>query len=262
MKKILLALQFLTIIPLRIKGRTSEEEIGRATTFFPLIGVVEGCIIAIIAVFLTKALPSDVVNAVVILLLIVINGGLHLDGLADTFDAIASRGDKEKKLSVMKDSSVGPIGVIAIVMELLINYLLLNAILFYAMPELYYGVLLLMPVSTRWAMVCAIYYSKSAKNEGLGRLFIEHTKGREFIISTAITFGSALLLSLLSSGLELFLFFCIIAFPLLYIMSITAVWFLNRQFGGLTGDSFGAINEIQRITFLMVTVIWLRHYIS
>ncbi|GAB4543574.1 MAG: adenosylcobinamide-GDP ribazoletransferase [Thermodesulfovibrionia bacterium] len=260
-KRVLLAFQFLTIIPFRDVGVCTEKELGSATTFFPLIGLIEGILFAIASIPLLRLLPSEIATAFIVLLIVVMNGGLHLDGLADTFDAIASRGNKDKKLAIMKDSSIGPIGVVSIVIAILFNYLMLNAIL-NAREDIHAITLIIMPLATRWAMVCAIYYSRPAKNEGLGRLFIEHTGNREFITATAMTIGFVLLVSALTSHINHFLFFCVIAFPILYIVSIIAVWSLNRQFNGLTGDSFGAINEIQRVIFLLITVIWSRHYIS
>jgi len=261
MRRILLAIQFLTIIPLVDPDRSDEKEIGSATAFFPLVGFIEGGVIAILSMLLLRFLPHDAVSLFVILFLIMINGGLHLDGLADTFDAIGVRGEKAKKLAIMKDGSTGPMGVVSIVITILANYILINAILHYVASPVYLEMLVSMPVVTRWAMVCAIYYSKPAREDGLGRFFIEHTGNREFIIATVMTFGFVSLTSVFS-GLNLFLLFCIIIFPILYIVSIITVWGFSQQFGGLTGDSFGAINEIQRIVFLIIAVIWLQHYTS
>ncbi len=102
MKRLLFSFQFLTIIPLRVKEHISEEEIGISPAFFPLVGVFQGGLLVISAILLRKVFSLELTNGLLILLLVLINGGFHLDGLADTFDAIAARGDKEKKLSIMK----------------------------------------------------------------------------------------------------------------------------------------------------------------
>ena len=128
MKKILLAFQFLTIIPLKDTGIVADREVGGAAAYFPLVGVVQGTLLVLAAMIASRFLPVGVVNILVILLLVVTNGGLHLDGLSDTFDAIASRGDRDKKLSIMKDATVGPIGVAAIVIAIILKLLLLNEI--------------------------------------------------------------------------------------------------------------------------------------
>jgi adenosylcobinamide-GDP ribazoletransferase len=139
MKKILLAFQFLTIIPLRDMGETSEQEIGSTTAFFPIVGMIEGIILAVLAALFIKIFPSELCNALLVLVMVVLNGGLHIDGLADTFDAVASRGGKDKKLAIMKDSTVGPIGVIAIVMALLLKYVLLNAVFSFSTIAAYFA---------------------------------------------------------------------------------------------------------------------------
>jgi hypothetical protein len=114
MKRMLLAFQFLTIIPVKDTGEVPEQRIGSSTALFPVVGFFEGALMAVFAGLFLKVFPTELTNGLLILLMIIINGGLHLDGLADTFDAIASRGDKEKKLAIMKESAVGPIGVISI----------------------------------------------------------------------------------------------------------------------------------------------------
>jgi len=260
-KRILLAFQFLTIIPFKGAEEASEKEIGSSSTYFPLVGFAEGIVIAVMAMLLIKILPSQVVNALIVLVLVIVNGGLHLDGLADTFDAVASRGDREKKLLIMKDSSIGPIGVISIVLVLLLGYVMLNAVHFYSAGNLYYAILILMQVSTRWAMVPALCYGLSARKDGLGRLFIEHTGNRELLTSTVIIFIIAVVDAITFSNINLFIFFSMLIFPVIYGFSVLAVMFAKRHFHGLTGDSLGAVNEIARLIFLLITVIWLQQSI-
>src|SRR3990172_8659024 len=115
MKTLFLAFQFLTIIPVPLKGEITEQQIGRTTAFFPLVGAVQGLALFALVQILTLILPSGLVAAGLLFFLIIISGGLHIDGLSDTFDALAvTRGTQEKRISVMKDSSAGAIGVTAI----------------------------------------------------------------------------------------------------------------------------------------------------
>jgi adenosylcobinamide-GDP ribazoletransferase len=258
MRKMGLAFQFLTIIPVRDYGEVDEREVGSATIFFPVVGLVEGGLLALLAVLLLKVFPPEVVNALLLLVLVIMNGGLHLDGLADTSDAVASRGNLDKKLAIMKDSSTGPVGVIAIVMALLLNYVLLNSVHFYSKGATYFAILVLMSLSARWTLVPAIYYSKSARQDGLGRMFIEHTGTKEFVIATVLTFFIVMGCSIIFSDINLFAFYGMLIFPVLYALSLISVWFFNNHFEGLTGDSFGAVNEIARIIFLTVVLIWLQ----
>jgi len=259
MKKLLLAFQFLTIIPLRDTGDVSEKEIGKTTAFFPVVGALQGITLVISSALFLKVFPVEVSNGLILFLMIIINGGLHLDGLADTFDAIASRKDKDKKLAIMKESAVGPFGVIAIVFAILLKYLFLNAV-FNISLDTYYLSLFLMPIFSRWAMVTAIFHCKSARPDGLGRMFIEHTKMKEFTMATAITILFSVFLNLIFH-LPFFIFHLLTLLFILYVFSLIAVRFSNNNFGGMTGDTFGAVSEISEILFLMGMVIWSKKFI-
>lgn len=256
MRKILLAFQFLTIIPVKEMRDVSEKEIGGASVFFPLIGFLQGTLFVVSAVLFLKIFPPELANGLLILVIVATSGGLHLDGLADTFDAIALRGDREKKLLVMKDSTIGPVGVIAIVLALLLKFLALNSLFHYSLFTFYYS-LFLMPVFSRWVMVTAIFHGKPARQDGIGKIFIENTKLKELVIATLLVIGfwllvvSFLLSSLFTVHCSLFL----VSIPILYIFSLVSVWFCNKKFGGMTGDTFGAVSEISEILFLMIAVI-------
>jgi adenosylcobinamide-GDP ribazoletransferase len=261
MKKMLLAFQFLTIIPLRDMGEVSDQEIGGSTVIFPLVGFIEGILLSVLAFLCLKVFPAELTNALLVLAIVIMNGGLHLDGLADTFDAVASRGDLEKKLLVMKDSSVGPMGVIAIVMVLLLKYVLLNAIFFHSTINVYITVLIIMPVVSRWAMVPAAYHCTSARKDGLGRMFLEHTGTKELLTATVMAVLIILLAAVSGSQYPFFIFCVMFALPVIYFFIFGAAWFFKQIFGGMTGDSFGAINEIVLLIFLVTTVIWLQKFI-
>ena len=259
MKKILLAFQFLTIIPVKDTGIVADREIGGAAAYFPLVGGVQGMLLVFAAMALSRVFPLDVTNILVILLLVITNGALHLDGLSDTFDAIASRGNREKKLSIMKDATVGPAGVIAIVISIMLKFLLLNESYSDSSPAIYYLILFLLPVYSRWVMVPAIFHCRSAREEGLGKTFIENVGAKELLTATILT--------LILSFLAVFIIFntaglthIIFSLPALYIFSLIAGWFAVRRFGGMTGDTFGAVSELSEIIFLMMAVICLRNF--
>jgi adenosylcobinamide-GDP ribazoletransferase len=255
MRKIFLAFQFLTIIPVQDTGNVSGEEMGRTTAVFPLVGFAEGVVLAFLASLFLKVFPAELTNALLVLILVIMNGGFHLDGLSDTFDAVASRGDQGKKLEIMKDSTVGPMGVISIVMTLLLKYVLLNTVSFQSATVAYLMTILSMPVLSRWAMVTAAFYSSPAKKDGLGRLFIEHTGARQLISATVAAIVLMSIVCTMVSQFSLLMFYVMFAMPVLYAFSFGAVWFFRRMFGGMTGDSFGAVNELAVLIFLLSAVI-------
>lgn len=259
--RLLLAFQFLMIIPLRVKGEISEWEIGKVSTFFPLVGAFQGAFLFTANLILTKIFPVELTNCLLILFLVLSNGGLHLDGLADTFDAIASSGDKNKKLSIMKDSSIGPIGVIALFFTILLKIFALN-ILSKSSLLTYHFSLFLMPVFSKWTMVISMFHGKPAREDGLGKIFIKNVRVSTLILSSFLL----ILLFLLFLHIQIIfnkespfkpyssLFIAISA--LLYLLSLQSVRFCNKTFGGLTGDTLGAINEITEVLFLLIVIAW------
>ena len=261
MKKVILASQFLTIVPVKDTGEVSPEEMGRTTSFFPLVGLGEGVLLAFFASVFMEYFPAELTSALLVLIMVIMNGGLHLDGLSDTFDAVASRGDYEKKLLIMKDSTVGPMGVISIVMVLLLKFTMLSALFFHAPAPAYYATVVSMPILSRWAMVIAAFHGRSARKDGLGNLFIEHTEGKQLLIASAIAVILTGLVCTIVMQFPLYIFYLMFAMPVLYGFSFLSVLFFNKLFGGMTGDSFGAMNEIAVLIFLIVTIIWAQKFI-
>jgi len=257
--RFLLAFQFLTIIPVRIPDNVSEGEIGRSSSFFPLVGAVQGGLLAFSSFMLMKIFPPELTNGFLVFILAIITAGLHLDGLADTFDAIASRKDRSGKLAIMKDSAVGPFGVLSIVLVILLKYISLNALYSHSSLTMYYSSLFLMPVLSRWVMVLAIFQTKSARQDGLGKIFIEHTGMKELFIATLsvlILFGFAFILinKALLHSFQISAFLSVL--PVLYAFSLILVWFSGRNFGGMTGDTFGAAAEMSELLFLLTVIAW------
>ncbi|MEW6001280.1 MAG: adenosylcobinamide-GDP ribazoletransferase [Nitrospirota bacterium] len=262
--RLLFSLQFLTIIPLRVKNEISEEEIGKASSFFPLVGVFQGALLVISSLLLRKVFPLELTNGLLIFLLVLSNGGFHLDGLADTFDAIASRGDKGKKLSVMKDSTIGPIGVIAVVFTILLKIIALNSLSHLSLLTYHFS-LFLMPILSKWAMVISMFHGKAARENGLGRIFIKNVKINTVIFSSflIILFFVLIVAIQISFYKEIPfnsptppLLFFVILFVFLYMLSLISVKFCDKTFGGLTGDTLGAISEITELLFLLMVIAW------
>jgi len=264
MKALFLAIQFLTVIPIRIRGTVTEEQVGRSGVFFPLAGVLQGALAALVVFLTAKVLPSQVVAGLVIVFLVATNRGFHLDALADTFDALAvkstgdSTADREKRLSVMKDSTTGAVGVAAIVLAILLKYTCTASLFEQYDVEGSTYLLFLMPVFSRWVMIPAMAHGKPARLEGLGRMFIERTGAASVVLASlilaAVYFG--LTISLHMMPLVPAATFFLLAFLCLYAFSLLWASFCGRRFGGLTGDTSGAVAEVSDIIFLLVALMF------
>ena len=104
----------------------SPAQLGRATAYFPLVGLIIGRVLAGLNCLLNSFLPPSVVNVFLIVALVLITGAMHLDGLADTCDGMAGHKPVEERWKVMHDSRTGAFGVVAIVLLLLVKYIALN----------------------------------------------------------------------------------------------------------------------------------------
>lgn len=245
MKSFIVAVQFLTPIPIRLKA-VEPKDLARSMRWFPLVGLMIGLLL-----FLAKTVSVSLgfsiwVTAVVVLLALTIaSGGLHLDGLSDMCDGFYAGRTKEEKLQIMRDPHIGVMGVIGIVFTLLTKWTILISL-----PNGYYsGVLLiLMPVISRWTMVIAAFFGPYVQaKEGIGKPFVENITLKEVIIATIITLGVSIALANTIGFLLI-----AISFISVFIMVIIA----RRILGGITGDILGAINEIIEILVLFL-IYWI-----
>jgi adenosylcobinamide-GDP ribazoletransferase len=159
-------------------------------------------------------------------------------------DGMAGHRTPEKRLEIMRDSRIGGFGAIGLGLVLLIEYVTLSNI---PGPDLVKPfVLVLAPVLSRWAMVNAIFVYPYARPTGLGRAFKDAVSGQQFVIATLI--AAAVALGLLGvSGL-------IIMAGCWILINLLAVY-LRHQLNGLTGDTYGAINETAVISVFVLAIL-------
>lgn len=235
---LLAALQFLTILSVR-RDFTSEQ-IGRATAWFPVVGTILGLMLLGLDYLFRLVLPDSLVNILLVAALVVLSGGLHLDGLADTMDGMAGHRTPEHRLEIMRDSRIGGIGAVGLALVLILEYVSLNSI-----PEEWIPfTLLTAPTVSRWAMVNAIYSYPYARQSGLGSQFKQSVDWQQFFIATSLML-LVVILPFRVAGL-------VIITVTWLIVTLAALYFKHRL-NGLTGDTYGAINEIAFISALLVT---------
>ncbi len=212
-----------------------------------MVGLIIGLLLAGINWLLGWLLPTAVVHVLLIIFLAVITGALHLDGLADTCDGIAGGKTPEERWRVMRDSRVGSFGIVGVCCLLLVKYVSLNNV-----PQsLVMTSLVLMPVISRWAMVYAIFVYPYAKPSGLGKVFKQGASWQMFAIATVITLVVATGLARLANVTYFYLAGLAIILAIWVIVVIMATY-LKRKFSGLTGDTYGAINEVAEVGVLLL----------
>lgn len=229
-----LALQFTTRLPGWPIKDYSEKELGQSGVFFPLIGLLVGTILYL------EFLMFDGVNIVttVILLVIseiIISGGLHLDGFMDTMDGVMSGASGERMLTIMADSNVGAHSVSMLFVLILSKIALLVEVL----PQEPI-VIFLLPFVGRMSMLLSIIIFPYPKKSGIGIIYKEHLN-TVYVILTIIL------------SLSLIIFVSLYTFIATLLSIISIFYFAKKivvKIGGLTGDVYGAIEEMSKVFFL------------
>ncbi len=262
MRSFLLALQFLSIIPIRVSGDVTEKDMLRSAMAFPIVGFLIGVTLMASDLIFSQFFSSALVSALVLLVLVVVTGALHLDGLSDTFDALACRGDRKRSLSAMRDSSAGPVGMVAVMFALGLKYLAIEEVASLGYFE-HYAALVFMAVAGRWAQVTGMYLGKPSRPDGLGKIFIGQVSTGMYLGATAIAIGLFAVSALLAGGYapRLWYVFGGVGFALVFVTNVILVRVNRKYFGGQSGDTLGAASEFSEILFLLWVVVWSRLFI-
>lgn len=232
-------IQFLTTIPIKARLNVTAEDFGKGLVFAPVIGLLIGGILAGAWYVAGLVFPVQVTAVLIVILYILLTGGLHLDGLGDTFDGLFSNRSKERMLEIMRDSRVGTNAVLAVIAVLLLNTALLAS---FNTNDLLI-IILLMPVAGRIGSLVGAGVSVYARSgEGLGKSFIDCCGGKEILIGLL----PYLAIFYLSAGIK-GLIICIIPPISAYIL----IKLFSRKIGGATGDLLGAVCELNQTIFLL-----------
>jgi adenosylcobinamide-GDP ribazoletransferase len=247
MKSLLVALQFLTPIPIKLSS-VDTKDLARSMRYFPLVGLFIGLILVLVKILAFGPLNfSAMVTATLVLLaLTALSGGLHLDGLGDMCDGFYAGRSKEDIVKVMRDPHIGAMGVIGIFFILMIKWSLLMS-LPWGVADYSAAVLIMTPLMGRWSMVVAAGigpYAQAAA-QGTAKPFVDNIRFKDVIISTAIAFIATLALSVISRNM-IWVLLMAVALIAVQVMVMAA----RRMIGGITGDILGAINEVTE-TFVL-----------
>lgn len=249
MKGLALLFKFMTRLPFPGGDKFDSEALGKSMKWFPAVGLVIGIINLIVGTFLQMYIPSNLIIAIILVTLdVVITGGLHLDGLADTFDGIFSYRSKQKMLEIMKDSRVGTNGVLVLVLYFIFKIALLMEVsnLFGISQGV---IMLIVPVLSRIGGVVNCATEPYARGTGMGKTFVDNTNMTSLIWSyalvTAIIFGISHYFAL--PFVNLFLIQNIVA-----VVGFLFGKLITRKIGGITGDTLGALLELSSVLALLL----------
>ena len=231
------ALQFLTLFPYPKRMEHTDDDVGRAAIFFPVIGGILGSILVLVNVLLEPFANAGLLSVILVSLLAFLTRGLHLDGVGDTFDGLGAGGDRDRMLSIMDDSHTGVFGLIAIVLVLLLKIHALEG-----MDLDRWRTLLVAPILGRWAMVLLAYRAKAAK-DGLGSRLIDHLQTKHFLLATLLTLLLVAVIWRVNG---------IVMMAWVAVLTMASQKYFHRRLGGVTGDTFGAVGELSETSVMVL----------
>ena len=242
MRSFIIALQFLTRIPVPALADISEAETGRSLLYYPLVGIVMGLLLVGLNRLL-GATPDSLQAALLLAAWVLITGALHLDGLADSADAwLGGLGDKERTLAIMKDPRSGPAAVVLIVLVLLIKFAALQALVSTA----HWPVLILAPLLARTFLPLLFQTTAYVRPGGLATAVAKHISWRGGILLPLLVCLAILIAMGWSAALPIIA--ALAAFVLLRAM-------MCSRLGGTTGDTAGAMVEVIETVVLVASVL-------
>ncbi len=225
MRYFLLSLSFISIIPLPQKFLKYDNNFHKIVGYFPLAGAFIGLLSYLFYYLLSSFLLPKISFLLSIFFYHFLNGGLHLDGFADFFDAFfGAKKDRNRFKEILKDSRIGAMGTFAL---LLYFSVILKAVDNYIADINFF---IFLGMSGRATIVNLVTFSRSIFDEGLGKFFIEKTGIYEFLLGNASFFLISIFLG------WTFVYLSLILFLLSYVFK----FFILRYCGGFSGDLFGA----------------------
>lgn len=232
---LLLAVQFLTRIPVPIQLKANPRQLGASVLFYPLVGGLIGGLLYLLGLLLPAQSP-ELAAALILAGWVFLSGGLHLDGLADCADAwVGGTGNRDKTLTIMKDPAAGTVAVIVLVLLLLLKWISIAVLI----GQQRLDGLLWIPVLGRGSVLLLMLTTPYIRKNGLGEQLV-----RLLPVSAAKVIVSLVLL-MVWGGLGLI--------PV--VAALACVWLIRRsalhRLGGVTGDVYGASVELVELAALL-----------
>jgi adenosylcobinamide-GDP ribazoletransferase len=244
----LIAVQFLTCFPIRLKQAPVGREVGLSLLWYPAVGLLLGLVLWAGALLFSPLAPP-LAAALVLTVWIFATGALHLDGLADTADAwVGGRADRERTLAVMKDPHSGPTAVAAVVCTMLIKFSALSELRGAAGPlvwsDLHFACgCILPPLLARAGAPLLLAHTLYVRPEGIAVDLAQYQSRLGAWLVAALT-GLSVTVACGRHGLA-----AVASTAMIHLVMRLA---FIRRLGGVTGDCAGATIEISETASLVV----------
>lgn len=243
MNRLLVAVAYLTRLPFPLRAPQDAAAVGRASLFFPAVGLMIGAVQAGAAMVLLRRLPDPIVAILVVAVGVLLTGALHLDGLAETADGFGGGRTREHALEIMRDRSVGSYGATAIAVAVLLQATALASITMLGTAGLRW--IVLAPALGRWAPVLLGRFLRHARPEA--------SPGKAGTDGGDVEVGGATLIVAAAAGL-LAGWNGAGALALTLAVAILFGALCRWKLGGVTGDTLGASVVLVEAAVLVAAV--------
>lgn len=245
--ELIAAVRFLSVLPIPGSTRlfSSKDTAPRLLIggeYFPLVGLLLGLLLWLLVLVFAPLVPQLVLAAQLVVALVLLTGGLHLDGLMDTCDGLFGGTTRERKLEIMRDSRVGSFGVLGGACLLLLKFALFASLRAHVFPL---ALLVTLP-SARWAMVLSLRVFPSARSTGLGAAYRRAVTNERLLLAGIIAVAIVLIAGQLIG---------LIVWVVVTVATLLLGFWITRNLGGLTGDTYGAIAEVMEVVALLVLIL-------
>ncbi len=238
----LLALQFLTRLPITTKQHYTPEPMANTVALLPLAGAVVGGLLALLFSISMLALPVPAALCLILVASPLVTGAFHEDGLADTFDGLGATGGREETLRVMRDSRLGSFGALALIGSFALRLALLASL----PAATICGALVTAHGVSRLSAVLVIATGQYQRAEGTGKPVAEGISRGSLRI--ALVTGVLLIIGWL------------VVLPISTLVLAVAgtvaghLWLrrlADQRIGGYTGDTLGSVQQVSEIGFYL-----------
>ena len=235
-----LALQFFTAVPIHKEYPLGRKEVTAMYAALPFVGAAIGLVMYAVSVLMQDVLGmGPLLTAVFIVLVgIILTGGLHVDGWADTGDAFFSYRDRVKRLEILEDPRLGAFGTMALVLLIVVKIALFHEVLSRGSAHLV--LFIAIPLLARGGMNVYFTTMRLAKEKGIAHFFKEKMAVK-WVVGSSLA-SSAVVLLIVGFILESMIVPAVLTAVLLIVIYVYRKWSLNH-FGGVTGDLCGAFIE-------------------
>jgi adenosylcobinamide-GDP ribazoletransferase len=237
-----LATSFLTILPVGSAIAASPAEVAASFGWFPLGGFGLGLVLCAIDWALAAIFGNAMRAVLIVLILTVLTGALHIDGLADTADALGAGRDRTRVLEILRDSRIGSFGAIALVFVIVLKAFALAG----ASGAPRYAAIYMATGLGRWAMVALASGLEYLRSDGAGAAMLSRDRRRNLKIAT---------LTAVIAIAPLMTLHALRAFVVAALVSLAMRSFYSRWVGGVTGDLIGAAGELVETAVLIAVTL-------